>query len=163
MEEQECDSNCDLWQALQPRLSDNSYGILPEPTEPLRSQAEIAKELYRPIPIKGWQTRVIRLHAGGPDESLSCDLLVADIILFQGLALHEILEVVAFDALSYVWGEPKFDMPIFCNGVAYPITRNLFYALKNLRWVVARRTCSTIAIDVCCGYRTSLATQNRRL
>ena len=102
MEERECDSNCDLWQVLQPRPVDTLYDTLPEPTESLRSQAEVAKELYRPIPIKGWQTRVIRLQPEEPDAPLVCDLLVADIILFEGLALHESLEVVAFDALSYV-------------------------------------------------------------
>src|SRR6186997_769638 len=34
-----------------------------------------------------------------------------------------------YDAISYVWGDPDDTIPISCNGIPFPITRSLHWAL----------------------------------
>ncbi|KAH9906557.1 HET-domain-containing protein [Xylariomycetidae sp. FL2044] len=56
-----------------------------------------------------------------------------------GEPIHCVLEHVApgapveYEALSYVWGAPRRDATITCNGLPLNITRNLYETLRSLR------------------------------
>ncbi|KAL2075189.1 hypothetical protein VTL71DRAFT_131 [Oculimacula yallundae] len=55
--------------------------------------------------------------------------------------IHIMLNVVSlderpqFEALSYVWGDPKVILEIKLNGIRFWVTKNLYHALKALRRV----------------------------
>jgi len=89
--------------------------------------------------INKWQTRVLRLHAGKHGEALTADLLVADIVTFDGLVLRAEQESVSYEAISYYWGQPTFIHPIRCNGITVYITPTLHEALKRFRPVKCQR------------------------
>ncbi|KAK5706521.1 hypothetical protein LTR97_001510 [Elasticomyces elasticus] len=90
-----------------------------------------ASSLY--TPLKRWQTRILRLSAGRGDDALSGDLLVADVVHMDGLALHDEGELVAYEAISYTWGRPMLTGDITVNGQHHSITPTLESALKHFR------------------------------
>ncbi|KAK5723321.1 hypothetical protein LTR15_005019 [Elasticomyces elasticus] len=90
-----------------------------------------ASPLY--TPLKRWQTRILRLSAGQGDDALGGDLLVADVVHIQGLALHDEGELVAYEAISYTWGRPTLTGDITVNGHHHSITPTLESALKHFR------------------------------
>jgi hypothetical protein len=63
------------------------------------------------------------------------------------------LEVVAlekepqYEALSYAWGDPKKTVAIKCGGATFKATKNLFSALKHLRYPERTRT---LWVDAIC-------------
>ncbi|KAI0376052.1 heterokaryon incompatibility protein-domain-containing protein [Hypomontagnella monticulosa] len=100
--------------------------------EKLRESAAV--RLYQAI--KPWQTRILRINpAPQLDEPVVCALLVADVIVHEGLGIVEEGEPreVTYEALSYTWGAPVFSHPIRINGVEFFITENLDSALRHLR------------------------------
>jgi hypothetical protein len=122
----------------------NDVFTLSEPIDPLAQSRpkhapatrdrmlQSAKALY--TPIQSWQTRIIRLHPGNLDEPLVCDLVVAELIAFNGVGLACEWTIVEYEALSYSWGYPSFTDTILCNGVEHPITHHLANALRQLRF-----------------------------
>jgi hypothetical protein len=40
---------------------------------------------------------------------------------------------LAYDAISYVWGDPSLTVPILLDGIEYPVTVNLELALRYFR------------------------------
>jgi hypothetical protein len=91
-----------------------------------------AKALY--TPLQSWQTRVIRLRPGNLNEPLVCDLVVAELITFNGVGIACESRIVEYEALSYSWGYPSFTNTILCNGIEHPITHHLANALRQLRF-----------------------------
>ncbi|KAK4565268.1 hypothetical protein LTR86_003885 [Recurvomyces mirabilis] len=84
-------------------------------------------------PLKPWQIRILRLHAGSPGDRLTADLLVADVLDNPGLVLHDAQEAIEYEAVSYCWGEPVFDPKITVNKCKHAITSNLHQGLQVLR------------------------------
>lgn len=91
----------------------------------------ISSKLY--TPIKPWQTRIIRLQPGQPEDPISCKLEVAELVCFEGIGLQDEQDLVGFEALSYSWGRPAFSSSISCNGIRFPVTPNLTDALLHFR------------------------------
>ncbi|RDW63603.1 hypothetical protein BP6252_11148 [Coleophoma cylindrospora] len=86
------------------------------------------------------QVRVLDLHPGKEGDPIMCTLRVVD------------LDADAvYDALSYVWGDPKITKGIFVNGAALEITTNLHAALSRLRSPETQRT---LWIDAICINQT---------
>ncbi|KAK3619449.1 hypothetical protein LTR56_024016 [Elasticomyces elasticus] len=112
-----------------------------------------ASSLY--TPLKRWQIRILRLSAGLGDDALSGDLLVADVVHMEGLALHDEGELVAYEAISYTWGRPTLTGAIIVNGYYHSITPTLESALKHFRhhdkarylWVGRSREILSIQAD----------------
>lgn len=94
-------------------------------------QSKQAEKLY--TPLEDWQIRVLALHPGSGDASLTGDLHVAAHRADGGVVLLEERRWVDYEALSYCWGEPCFDSEFQCKDNSYPITRNLHAALWHLR------------------------------
>lgn len=107
-----------------------------EPVDTGISPQAAAQKLYTPIPVKPWQTRLLRIcNDPGPGSSISCRLLVADVMYYEGMGITEegIEKEVSYIALSYEWGRPEYPRVVQANGTSFPITENLFQALKALR------------------------------
>lgn len=94
-------------------------------------RARLASALY--TPLKPWQTRILRLEPGSTDQPLQADLLVVDIILFEGVAVHDTQALISYTALSYAWGALEYNEVLTVNNCAYPITSSLTAALRCLR------------------------------
>ncbi|KAF3006387.1 hypothetical protein E8E14_008508 [Neopestalotiopsis sp. 37M] len=95
-----------------------------------------AQELYTPIPVKSWQTRLLRIcNDPGPGSRICCRLLVANVIYYDGMVVNEEGndKEVSYIALSYEWGRPEYLRVVQVNGTSFPITENLFQALRALR------------------------------
>ena len=83
--------------------------------------------------IQSWQTRILRLHAGGKGDALIADLLIVDLVEGIGCVLHDEQERITYEALSYTWGPPSFTEPITLNGRVVLITASLSEALRHTR------------------------------
>lgn len=107
--------------------------------------------VYQPLTGKH-DMRVLELHAGRPEDKLSCILHVCS-VNFQYPASEDHLEQrtsyyrphtlhavscstglpVWYTALSYVWGDPALVKTMSCNNKPFAITKNLELALHCLR------------------------------
>lgn len=100
------------------------------------------------------EIRVLELHPGKYSDDLRCNLHVCDVALDRayywpqetregrlGNAFVQTRFVVSsatgqpvwYTALSYVWGDSAFVMPMLCDGKPFRTTRNLEAALRHLR------------------------------
>ena len=89
-------------------------------------------QIYKPL--KPWQTRILCLECGGHEQPLTSKLVEADLIYSEGVVIQQTGQNVSYEALSYSWGtsSPR-TMRLQCNGLSYPINRNIFAALQALR------------------------------
>lgn len=76
-----------------------------------------------PNRLEGPTIRLLELFADDGGEILQCRLKETPL---DGIPVYE--------ALSYVWGDPKNTKPICCNGEEMQITQNLASALRKLRF-----------------------------
>lgn len=81
---------------------------------------------YTPLPPNASAQKVIRVIDLLPDEQPS-SVIKCNI---QLVSLHQ---NVAYDALSYCWGNAAVKVPILCNGAELEVTTNLHSALRRLR------------------------------
>ena len=94
--------------------------------------------------------RVLELHAGIPEDELSCSLHTCSVLFEYPIEQTSVLGTqsrlrtlhatsctsglpVWYTALSYVWGDPALVKAMICNGKHFPITKNLELALHHLR------------------------------
>ena len=93
-----------------------------------------ARSLYNRLQPS--QTRILRLHAGDGEKVITCDLLEGDLVVNDGLRVRDAegLEVqVAYEAISYSWGELVLDRIVICNGIPLPVTAACGNALRFLQ------------------------------
>ena len=79
--------------------------------------------VYHPLHSERNEIRLCSIQPGNWDDQLSCKLLI--------YSLDKPLE---YRCLSYVWGDANDRVQISLNGQAFSITRNLWLALRRLRW-----------------------------
>ena len=72
--------------------------------------------------LQGREIRLIRLEPAEYGADISCSLISKTLD-----------SDTAYNALSYVWGDPSEKQRIICNGMACLITVNLFHALTHVR------------------------------
>ncbi|KAF2006657.1 HET-domain-containing protein [Amniculicola lignicola CBS 123094] len=72
-------------------------------------------------PLTGTDLRLISIDPGQFDEPLHIQLH------------HQPLQTAECIALSYVWGDSVDRLPISVNDVPFPVTKNLFQALRQIR------------------------------
>lgn len=65
-----------------------------------------------------------------------------------------------YEALSYVWGSPKGDKKLNCNGQPLLVTENCLAALRHLRY---RRKSRTLWIDAICIDQSSVKERNHQV
>ena len=89
--------------------------------------------------LSGSEIRLLMIApAGSVNQPVKCQL--------RRFVLHE---APAYEALSYVWGDPAAKTKIICNRDLFMTTLNLFQALARLRLPNAIRT---IWADAICIY-----------
>ncbi|KAF2159009.1 hypothetical protein M409DRAFT_30544 [Zasmidium cellare ATCC 36951] len=98
----------------------------------VEEQTIVAKRLY--TPINPWETRLLILRREEGSPNLITTLDVATVTRGRGLVIKERNELVPYFALSYTWGDPRFDRVLKVNHEMYPITSNLFRALVRLSY-----------------------------
>lgn len=95
-------------------------------------QRRAASELYSEI--DDWQTRLLLVQPGHYGEPIDAEMHNVDLLHGPGVVLSEgKRRREEYTALSYCWGEPRFDRSIQCNSVPFPLTDNLYCALQRLR------------------------------
>ncbi|KAE8382672.1 heterokaryon incompatibility protein-domain-containing protein [Aspergillus bertholletiae] len=86
-------------------------------------------------------TRLVRLLPPEKDGSrIECEL-------FNYILPERSVRKHLYEALSYVWGSESKPCTIFLNGIAFPVTKNLYTALLHLRDPQLART---IWVDAIC-------------
>ncbi|KIW06013.1 uncharacterized protein PV09_03194 [Verruconis gallopava] len=81
-------------------------------------------ELYASLPAKDpGAIRILEIQPGAFESDI--------ILSLQSASLHD--PNVYYEALSYTWGDPGDTEAIFCDGVSFRATRNLYVALRRLR------------------------------
>ncbi|KAK3390294.1 heterokaryon incompatibility protein-domain-containing protein [Podospora didyma] len=78
--------------------------------------------VYGPLTTEKKEFRLLRVHAGFRGSPIVASL--------QAYSLDDAPE---YDALSYVWGEPKFVALIYINGAKFFVTKHLEKGLQHLR------------------------------
>lgn len=91
---------------------------------------------YSPFDPKQRQIRLITLEPGAWQDPIYCSI---NIISFDGQP--------TYDALSYVWGNPKNRKPIQLNDHSFVVTENLWIVLRRLRDHAMRRV---LWVDAIC-------------
>jgi hypothetical protein len=139
------ESTTDNWTTNPAKLlPDYAYGPLESPTErPITPQSGVRFWLWRKIRdlfqtggLVNKSIRLVTLHPGTDADAVSCSL--SHLNLRDGSA---------YEALSYVWGDPKVTKDIVCNGRRLAVTTNLYTALQHLRHSNAPRV---LWIDAIC-------------
>lgn len=83
--------------------------------------AGLQRSIYQTLPENS--IRILELQPGELHEALECRLIV-----------QQITEENAYEAISYVWGNPARDVLITCSGTSTGITFNLGQALTAFRY-----------------------------
>ncbi len=108
------------------------------PPAPAAPAAPVTKEgpyNYHPLASGKSEVRILKLIGGTESEPIECSLLHIDLDR-AGQAKPgdaDFSPLSQFVALSYTWGEPKFDQSILLDGHQFPVTKNLKQALLRLR------------------------------
>ena len=123
-----CPPRCPLREPLE-YLRDPTLPMFPNFPSIAREGA--CNQLYGRI--GEWQTRILILEPGRFGTELVAQLAVADMIYLSGIVLHEAQKRVEFTALSYTWGAAVFPRTVTINGIAFPVTENLFAFLQRYR------------------------------
>lgn len=104
----------------------------PDPLQTDDQRRKVLEQLYSPL--RSWETRLLGLQPGQPDEPLVATLHVAVITLAEGFGLVDRDQIVEFEAISYSWGGQLMTHQLMCNGLPIGITANLSAALRHMRW-----------------------------
>jgi hypothetical protein len=124
-------ASCPEWDKIEAKAKESAT-VYPEPEGDDGSLAAASERIY--TPINGlWQTRILQLLPGSVGSALHAKLIVVDIILRPGLALHKDQHLISYDALSYSCGEPILARRIHLQGESFPITENLYLGLQSIR------------------------------
>ncbi|KAF3016544.1 hypothetical protein E8E14_012185 [Neopestalotiopsis sp. 37M] len=107
--------------------------------------------IYETVKIKEGQIRLLQIISTAPH--IECNLRVAD--LDDG---------TAFDALSYVWGDPSSTTDISVNGRRVSVTKNLSTALEYAREHLHQRNPDLwIWADAICINQTDIPEKNQQV
>lgn len=92
--------------------------------------------MYAKLDVERRQIRLAHILPGRWSENVSCKLTVVSLD-----------DKPSYEALSYAWGDPSDKVPIFLEGLTFPVTKNLHLALRRLRHVGETRH---IWVDALC-------------
>ncbi|KAL8836809.1 MAG: hypothetical protein Q9170_002770 [Blastenia crenularia] len=106
--------------------------------------------VYKDLELAAEEFRVLSLQpAGKKTDDIHC-LLAND----------DSKTKPVYEALSYTWGDTKERRAIFVNGQPFPVTPNLFMALKNLRRAEGSRI---LWVDAICIDQDSLSEKTHQV
>jgi hypothetical protein len=117
-------------------------------------ELSMARFEYEPLRDDSMAFRFLLLLPGAGDTQLECTLV-------EGSRENR---MSAYEALSYVWGDPTASQKIILNKNEFFITSNLHIALRNLRRVEEERILWVDAICInqdCLDEKTQQVSQMR--
>ncbi|KAF2797108.1 HET-domain-containing protein [Melanomma pulvis-pyrius CBS 109.77] len=111
-------------------------------SEPLTTHPSCHLRLpYRYTRLEDGHIRLLDLSPGPPESPLMCSLRVTDLMKMVNVVNTIDCQLRGrYEALSYVWGDPKVTEEICCAGQSLFITVNLGDALRRLRYIDKVRT-----------------------
>jgi hypothetical protein len=77
---------------------------------------------YTPLDKSTSTIRLVLLLPGDFNDNIECHLLHASLD-----------SELSYEALSYTWGDPEILRPVLLEGEPFPVTENLYDALRHLR------------------------------
>jgi hypothetical protein len=104
--------------------------------------------LYEPLPSES-SIRLITLHPGDFKDPIRCTLEVFDLP-----------SAPAYEAISYVWGDPRQRRRIRCNGRRFLVADNLGDAIRNVR---RKDEARVVWIDALCINQSSLGERSHQV
>lgn len=104
--------------------------------------------LYEPLDSKSSSIRLVTIEPGEFQDEIRCYLRT---VLLDSCP--------AFEALSYVWGDPNITRPISLNGQPFQVTVNLESAIRHLRSSTPR----TFWIDAICVNQSNIPERNSQV
>ncbi|KAF2202117.1 HET-domain-containing protein [Delitschia confertaspora ATCC 74209] len=105
---------------------------------------------YAPLNPSIQQIRLLVLSPGDPDAPITCSTDTVSLLDFP-----------SYEALSYVWGSPLDPPSITFNGhERFPVTANLFTALKYLRYRDRKRV---LWVDAVCINQKDIEERNAQV
>lgn len=83
---------------------------------PSRSRSSSQELHYRYTPLEENQIRLLRLCPGPSESQIVCQLRTVDLLAYEDIAAKSTIEGwERYDAISYVWGDPKQKVEITCT------------------------------------------------
>jgi len=104
--------------------------------------------LYEPLPSQS-SVRLITLHPGDFKDPIRCTLEVFDFP-----------SAPAYEAISYVWGDPRPRRRIRCNGRRFLVADNLGDAIRNVR---RKDEARVIWVDALCVNQLNLGERSHQV
>ncbi|PMD39548.1 hypothetical protein L207DRAFT_460231 [Hyaloscypha variabilis F] len=104
--------------------------------------------LYEPLPSQS-SIRLITLHPGDVQDPIRCTLEVFDLP-----------SAPAYEAISYIWGDPRPRRRIRCNGRRFLVADNLGDAIRNVRRKDEDRV---IWVDALCVNQSNLGERSHQV
>ncbi|KAI0965378.1 heterokaryon incompatibility protein-domain-containing protein [Xylaria arbuscula] len=92
--------------------------------------SQTCSQSYTYRPITSDQIRVAEIHPGESDDPVAITIHHERFVAEESSEAH----LVAYEALSYVWGSTENMEPILADNLELSTTRNLNSALKHLRY-----------------------------
>ena len=146
-------ANISFWKA-----SGRKNAALPSEEKPPEPEVEAVqvnyrkwdRELYSSLKLDRQSIRLSEILPGSPDDAVKVSMKVH--------ALEEI--AMQYEALSYVWGNPKPAKEISVNDVKVEVNPNLYDALVSLRQQDSARR---VWIDAICVNQNSFAEKSREV
>jgi hypothetical protein len=156
-----CSSECWLSYGSREIFTDSTSDFsklhIKETPSPVHTSSSTT-QIYQPL-SRG-QTRILCLQSGLLDDPIISTL--SPITLSGEVTTKESSRAGAsdYEALSYTWGDPTPAHKIECNGCSLPVARNLFSALKALRYSEGPRL---MWIDAICINQSDVAERNEQV
>jgi hypothetical protein len=113
-------------------------------------QKDQAAQIYTKIGKS--QLRILELLPGDPGEPVAVKLQLAE--LSGNTAVRpNTKRQIAYEAVSYCWGKADSFYVVSCDGISFPVRKNLYMGLQRLR---AQNEPRTLWIDALCINQTDL-------
>lgn len=109
----------------------------------------MASYQHKPLGESSREIRLVNLQPGHRSDPIQVTLT------------HALLDGdIAYDALSYAWGDPNITLPIAIDGLLFQVTVNLESALRHLRLPAEPRV---IWIDAICIHQTNIEERDQQV
>lgn len=115
---------------------------------------------YPSPPLGDGQFRLLSLLPGSLTQSIACTLSIDDIPGAQVEQKNVLQRGSEYEALSYTWGTSSNHVITLNGQHAFPVTNNLFYALKRLKYA---HTVRVLWIDAVCINQSDLQERSQQV
>ncbi|KAL7905861.1 heterokaryon incompatibility protein domain-containing protein, partial [Trichoderma velutinum] len=109
--------------------------------------------LYQQLLLNELEIRLLRLESSAGSTEIRASLIKRSLLDIKSGGPF-------FEALSYTWGPPTITKDIFINGIAFPVTANLYAFLQNYQ---EANQGVDLWIDAICVNQSDLLEKNHQI